>query len=370
MLKNCAMVILMMGVLTGLAISQEIIIESRQEGKNYKNYSETKGVWYDSTAKSAAEGCSPETIGSRYVDLEKGVPDCEARFTPELPQAGLYDIFTTWGRSGNALQVKYIVNTGTKEEVVMMDQAGWGGSIPINANIWIPIGTYELSAGTSAYVAIQTSTVKGKPDAVNLNRVYSDAVKFVVNTTGTKVTPPTPAPPSAAATAQVSTPAAVAASSAQYSPFNAPAPGQPSPFNLPPPAPTPAAGLTSPFATPLTGQAAAVPVGVLPWLASYTEAIQNGKTAGKPILLFFTSPGGAAQDFEMNTLNAPVVKVILSQNYVLCKLDIAQNKQICDYYSVANAPVIVFLDSSGYSRARIDTVLTVDQILPELEKYK
>lgn len=370
MLKKCLMVILMMVVLTGLAVSQEIIIESRQEGKNYKNYSETKGVWYDSTAKSIAEGCSPETIGSRFVDVEIGAPDNECRFTPEITQAGLYDIFTTWGRSGNALQIKYVVNTGTREEVVMLDQAGWGGAIPINAGIWIPIGTFELPAGTSAYVAIQTSTVKGKPDGVNRGRVYSDAVKFVLNTTGTKLTPPTPAPASAAATApnptQPKPTPAVSVSTAQYSPFNTPVAATP--------APTPAANLTSPFATPVPGQATpspfSVPVTAMPWLSSYPEAIQSGKVSGKSILLFFTSPGGMAQNFEENVLSAPVVKVNLTQNYILCKLDIAQNKQICDYYGVANAPVIVFLDSRGYSRARIDTVLTVDQILPELDKYK
>jgi len=69
-------------------------------------------------------------------------------------------------------------------------------------------------------------------------------------------------------------------------------------------------------------------------------------------------------------LNDPAVQVLLEQSYICCKLEINQNRQVCEYYSIFKAPVLVFLDSNGYSRARIDTVVTPAQLAVELDRFK
>ncbi len=75
-------------------------------------------------------------------------------------------------------------------------------------------------------------------------------------------------------------------------------------------------------------------------------------------------------DLENEVLNDPAVRAKLEQNYVCCRLDINQNPQVCEYYSIFKAPVLVFLDSRGYSRARIDTLITPAQLALELERFK
>ena len=398
MRRNLAALFIMFLMLTGMIAAQEIIVESRKEGKNSAGYSETKGVWYSSTAKSNAEGCSDPTIGARFVDVDSGAKEAEARFTPVLPKAGAYDIYATWGHSGNALHVKYVINTGTKVEEVFLDQSGWGGSIPNNDHTWVPLGTFDLPAGNTAYVALQTSSVTGKTDPQNLGRAYSDAIKFVPNT-GTKLTPPPsfieqpsttparPTPASISATPATSTPKVSTQTSpfvprTTTSPFVTPVPAQgaTSPFVTPvstpvssspfvTPASTPAP--SSPFVAPTTGTPSPVAqAGSLNWHTSYTEAVRAGIAAGKPVFLFFYSTlGGASQTLESDVLNAPAVKEKLMQNFILGKLDINQNRQVIEYYGVFKAPVIIFLDSRGYSRARIDVILTAEQLLAEMEKY-
>jgi len=371
--------------LAGTLAAQEIIVESRNGGKNFSWYSETKGTWYNSTAKSNAEGCSAGTIGARFADVDSGAVDAEARFTPVIPKAGAYDIYATWGHSGNALHVKYVINTGTKVEEVFLDQSGWGGTIPVNDHTWIPLGTFDLPAGNTAYVAIQSSSVTGKPDPQNLGRVYTDAIKFVPSA-GEKLTPPSsfierpssvttnPTPAPISATPAAPTPASSTQTSPfvpriTTSPFVTPVPAQVATSPFVTPSSTPA--VSSPFVVPTTGTPLqAATAGSLNWHTSYTEAVRAGISAGKPIFLFFYSTlGGASRTLEDDVLNAPAVKEKLMQNFILGKLDINQNRQVIEYYGVFKAPVIIFLDSRGYSRARIDTILTPEQLLTEMGKY-
>lgn len=491
----------LLGLLTP-GFSQDIIIESRSEGKNYSWYSETSGSWSDSVAKSLLDDISPESIGSRFVIIDGGPVPAQAKFTPVLPMEGKYDIFVTWGRSGNAMNVKYIINTGSAEEVKYLDQAGWGGSLVGNAFIWHHLGTYDLPAGNNAYVIVDASEVTGKPSPENSGRVYSDAVKFspydpsaprpaesasssvqtasapassgstsydqssspfgsapstsspvpytssaspslpFVPLGGTASQPGTTSQPfSQPATQPASSPfgqpdtssartfsspfGQQASTSAQMTPSPFSQPGvtysqaTPSPFSqpgtpfsreTPSPFSQPGASLSqttsSPFGQPGTTVAQATPAastvssypfsnltastqpgssvpqatgslppiqstGSIQWYASYNEAIQAGGATNKSIMLFFRSALGKSSNImENEVLNNPQVKTILMQDFVCCKLDITQNRPICDYYSIFKAPVLVFLDSRGYSRARIDSLLDPEELARELQKYK
>ena len=434
--------------------AQEIIVESRAGGKNFSSYSEPLGKWTDSVAKSLAEGCSPEEIGSRFVIVDAGPVQAEARFTPEIPKEGKYDIYVTWGRSGNAMNVKYVINNGTKEEAKYLDQSGWGGEVAANSYTWVHLGTFDLPAGNKAYVAVLATEVKGRPSTPNSGRVYVDAVKFVpadgsgvgpvsqtpvssqpavpaastpavissapfVTTSQSGAIPfaPIPAPPSLSATFspavapsagsspfQPLQPATSPVGSSPFQPVQAPKsavstspfqpdqpaksavssspflPAQPttsvassSPFQ-PVAQPSTVSSTTSPFLSgdkPLSPLVSAPATGQVRWYTSYPEAIKTGVDTKKCIILFFRSASSkTSSTLEDEVLNDPAVRASLEQNYICCKLDINQNPQVCEYYSIFKAPVLVFLDARGYSRARIDIVITPPQLVQELEKFK
>jgi hypothetical protein len=441
MKQTISIVFILFGLLSA-GFSQEIIIESRVDGKNFSWYSETSGNWADSVAKSLADNCSPDSVGSRFAIVDGGPVDAQARFTPVLPKEGKYDIYVTWGRSGNAFNVKHIINTGTKEEVKYLDQAGWGGTLAVNAYIWLHLGTYDLPAGNKAYVAVDASEVKGKPSEENSARVYVDAVKFVpydpsaqptatpasqipASQTSSTFTPFTkessPFAASPSTTSQVPSSSTMPASlelpfvplggtspqSATVSPFSQPGTqGTPSPFRQPvttssqaTPLPFSQPGATSSQATPspftqpgaTSSQATPSPfaqpgapfsqpgsslpplqsTASLQWYTSYNEAIQAGAANNKSIMLFFRSALGKSSNImENDVLNNAQVKTKLLQSFICCKLDITQSRPVCDYYGIFKAPVLVFLDSRGYSRARIDNLLDPEELAREMEKYK
>lgn len=113
----------------------------------------------------------------------------------------------------------------------------------------------------------------------------------------------------------------------------------------------------------------AIPARIV-WYNSYPEAIKAGQESGKCIILFFHSPlSKISRDMEQ-VLNEPSVKGKIEQYYVCCKLITNQNFKVCDYYKIFKAPTLVFLDSRGYSRGRIDDFVTPAQLLMELERFK
>lgn len=330
--------------LASVASAQDIIIESKPQGKNYEWYSEVSGNWLDSEAKSSAEGCSPASIGSRFVTITgSSKVTAEARFSPDIPEPGEYEILVTWGRSGNAFNTKYVINTGDKKVVKHLDQAGWGGQLPPNANQWRSLGTYKLPQGKKAYVAVLSEDVKGIPSPENSGRIYADAARFVKGglEKGAKAEP-TATPSTTASGTPGDTP------SMPFVPLSTPPP-----YSSSQPSPTPTQSSN------------------IYWYMNYSDAIKAGQAAGKSILLFFCSEmGRASNKMEDEVLAHPEVTRRLSDSYISCKLDISSNRRICDYYGVFKAPVLIFLDNRGYSQARVDQVISPQELARELDKYK
>jgi hypothetical protein len=149
----------------------------------------------------------------------------------------------------------------------------------------------------------------------------------------------------------------VSNASSPFSPVQSGVPGAGSTtFPLPLPSKTPAAP-----DTPSTG---------IVWYNDYQEAVKAGQMSGRCIILFFHSPlSKMSRDMEQ-LLNEPSVKGIIKQYYVGCKLITSKNFKVSDYYQVFKAPTLVFLDSRGYSRGRIDDLVTPDQLLTELDRFK
>jgi len=159
--------------------AQEVIIETRPGGQNVEWYNEISGKWTDSVGKSIAKGLTPK-IGSRFANLEDAESSA-ARFIPNLPTAGFYEVFVTWPLQGNARRVKYIIHYADGDSIVYMNQDGWGVLTrgAGNGNAWHSLGTYLFNAGQRGYIEIADEETQGKPDSRNWGRAYADAARFV-----------------------------------------------------------------------------------------------------------------------------------------------------------------------------------------------
>jgi uncharacterized lipoprotein YddW (UPF0748 family)/PKD repeat protein len=155
----------------------DIIVESGTGGLNHAYYYEVGSRWYDSTSKSTAAGLT--NVVARFVNLQTYPNDDDtAVFKPFISTAGNYEVFVSWNL-GNASTVRHTIfyNSGTATQDLLQD--GYGVSTPSNANIWISLGTYNFSSGSSGRVEVTSVYVNGRPGPTGNYRVYADAVKWV-----------------------------------------------------------------------------------------------------------------------------------------------------------------------------------------------
>ena len=174
------------------AFGDEMIIESRAEGKNFDRYKEVEGGWIDSsspatTAKSTAPGLTESSkCGSRKYRCPGSAeqPNCApaaARFFPKLSTAGTYNVFVTWSQAANATPVTYTIKYAGGEEKKQQTQNGWGSSTSeSNANQWLPLGAYRFEAGDSQeqFVEVRIGSEMQTAAPGQLVQVYADAVRF------------------------------------------------------------------------------------------------------------------------------------------------------------------------------------------------
>jgi hypothetical protein len=105
-------------------------------------------------------------IGKNYAFDGKADPQPEAwaRWTPEIPEAGDYEIYMNWTGPGNRataapLEIRHA--DGVDRDQILNQEAFAGD--------WYFIGTYRLNAGTDAYVQLS---------AASQGHTIADAVKF------------------------------------------------------------------------------------------------------------------------------------------------------------------------------------------------
>jgi hypothetical protein len=149
------------------------IVESRSGGKNYTNYAEVSGTWYNSTAKSTATGCT-SGIGSRFCYIGSGARAAEFRFTPTA--TGSYQVYTTNAtttNSGNPLVHKVTHAGGTTNVNVCQNST----CSPNPCNVWRSLGTFTLNASTQYKVTLDGDTTSGSLPSGGAGR--SDAIKWV-----------------------------------------------------------------------------------------------------------------------------------------------------------------------------------------------
>lgn len=137
-----------------------------------------EGSWNWSAAKSSAPGLIG--IDSRFSTAVNPGDDT-ATVTPDIEVGGLYELFVTWGTSGNAANVRYIINHRDGTDEVFMDQKPGAGG---NAGQWLSLGQYHLNSGQDSEngsIIIDKSMVTGPGTPVSgwATRMYTDGFKFV-----------------------------------------------------------------------------------------------------------------------------------------------------------------------------------------------
>ena len=123
--------------------SQDIIIESYSDGKNSNDFSSVEGKWNESTGKSTAAGLTATKSVYNDADTAPGV----ARFTPDIPAAGQYEVFLTYPIQGNATGVKYTVVSADGSKDISLTQNGRDYGHQPKANTWYSLEPTSLTPG-------------------------------------------------------------------------------------------------------------------------------------------------------------------------------------------------------------------------------
>jgi uncharacterized lipoprotein YddW (UPF0748 family) len=151
--------------------ASEYIIETRSGGKNFGDYDEISGTFFNSSSHSSAPGCT-NGIGSRWSRPSDGKNDI-ARFTPSGVSTDTFDIFVTCFNvsSANApgITVRVNQNGGIANSTFNLTQSNCG-------NKWAKVATMNFTSGQGHYIEFDsvTQTTGGSNDRMN-----PAAVRFV-----------------------------------------------------------------------------------------------------------------------------------------------------------------------------------------------
>jgi len=313
--------------------AQEVIIETSPGGQNVEWYNEISGKWTDSVGKSIAKGLTPK-IGSRFANLEDAESSA-ARFIPNLPAAGFYEVFVTWPLQGNARRVKYIIHHADGDSIVYMNQDGWGVLTrgAGNGNAWHSLGTYRFNAGQRGYIEIADEETQGKPDSRNWGRAYADAARFVfVSSARPVATMPPPSPTFAPVI--------------RATPVRTPVP------------------IVTIAPTPIPRLQPTISENSIQWVTDIYEAQRRARTENRKIMLYFYSDKSRYyQKYETETLSDGAVVQFLNKNYVAVKFDFLRFSSEAFSLGAYKAPTFIFYDPNGNPKGKIDTFLPAQEFL-------
>ena len=138
---------------TPVSSSSPVIVDNTSSGVTIV------GAWTASTT-------TPGYYGSNYLnDGNSGKGTKSVQFTPNLPTAGLYQVFARWPAGTNrATNVPIDISSASGTTTVTVNQQ-------LNNNVWVSLGTYSFTAGTAGSVTIRNTGTNGY--------VIADAVEFV-----------------------------------------------------------------------------------------------------------------------------------------------------------------------------------------------
>ncbi len=112
-----------------------------------------------------------------------------ARFTPEIPKTGLYEVLVIFSYGANASNTRYEVLHADGATTVALEQRGRPGTPERNHNTWHSLGTYCFPQGidpTRGSVTLHAGPQTDVPNPDIEYRAYADAVRFVYKGSATK----------------------------------------------------------------------------------------------------------------------------------------------------------------------------------------
>ncbi|HRX86145.1 MAG TPA: hypothetical protein P5572_14080, partial [Phycisphaerae bacterium] len=172
-----------LGFLLDVDLPDDLIVEARDLAgtQSAPPTLAESGAWADSSAKSAADELSG--TGSRFItyDLPNAGTDF-ATITPNIPVAGRYELFVTWGLGANCYDAQYTIDHADGTDIVLADQIPLG-TAGENTHAWVSLGEYRFAPGehpASGTVEISEASVSGRPSPTWNQRVYFDALKLVL----------------------------------------------------------------------------------------------------------------------------------------------------------------------------------------------
>jgi len=164
----------------GFRAGDEIIIEARDasgERTPAPDYEDTPD-FNDSYAK--AEDIHSMGSGARFT--YGGADPSQARFTPDFPAAGRYEVFVIFSYGANAGDTRYIIRHTDGETVIPLPQHGRPDTDQRNNQTWISLGTFHFDQGRNASrgaVILDASRGQIQPHPKHEYRAYADAVRLV-----------------------------------------------------------------------------------------------------------------------------------------------------------------------------------------------
>lgn len=158
------------------AAQTEIIIESASDGQHSDWFQVVEGNWMESASKSKAPG----QTATKAMFKTAGPTAGAARFVPDIPIGGKYEVFATYPDSRNAKGVIYKVHSADGDKEIVIDQRGRDAAAKPPSNTWFSLGTYQFSPGRDGYVEVRDPQTGQAANEKEPNvRVYADAVRFV-----------------------------------------------------------------------------------------------------------------------------------------------------------------------------------------------
>lgn len=122
----------------------------------------------------------PGYYGSNYLTANNpgAIGGKSARFTPDLPSAGTYEVYARWTADAQrATNVPIDVNSASGKTTVTVNQR-------LNNNTWVLLGTFVFEAGTAGNVTIRNDGTD--------NFVCADAIRWVAVAPAAVAAPPIP----------------------------------------------------------------------------------------------------------------------------------------------------------------------------------
>lgn len=164
----------------GFRPGNEIIIEARDEWGDV-----TKEPHYSHTEDFTNSYAKVDDVylfgkGARFTPGSD--EPSWARFTPDFPEPGNYEVFIIFSYGSNASNTKYVVKHADGEKVIPFEQRGRPGTENRNNRIWHSLGTYRFEKGLDAgkgSVTLQAGPKDAVPNANYDYRAYADSVRFV-----------------------------------------------------------------------------------------------------------------------------------------------------------------------------------------------